>query len=380
MVGHGFAGGFAGGRGDNEYQSARYKREVIFHFSYLFLALCFITPPVPFVKLGLTVQGLLSRRLGNESTDFVMYNVRRTTFTLVAHAILLIGYLYGVYTYHKRKIALGICVDAGIYNIWWLGLFCAGAMVVKAFSWSLFNWRQHPIIRQLSVYPGSTYQEIAESINIEYLRVDKVVVPIGNNFTIITNNWVILTSTYNVHFAHQSDVDVTISGAIDIPSVEGSTDLDQILSVKVTSVRPHQPPFVVRMDSLRYQDFEDHIRMPVRNMREIAVRQSLSDQFLTVLKDEIERNEPCVDSSLQDDDKCVGCLGVRANVKLKKHCDSQECRDCPCRPMWCLPCLAKWFASRQPQNYPERWMQGRGECPTCRATFCVRDIHLLSRR
>ena len=79
-------------------------------------------------------------------------------------------------------------------------------------------------------------------------------------------------------------------------------------------------------------------------------------------------------------ERCVGCMAAPANVKLTKACDSPECGSCMCRPMWCLACLGKWFASRQPQSFPERWLAGHGECPTCRQKFCVRDILRLEQQ
>ena len=66
-----------------------------------------------------------------------------------------------------------------------------------------------------------------------------------------------------------------------------------------------------------------------------------------------------------------------SDVKLVKLCDDQEagtCVQCFCRPMWCLECMGKWFASRQNQQTPEMWMAGKSPCPTCRATFCVLDV------
>jgi hypothetical protein len=42
--------------------------------------------------------------------------------------------------------------------------------------------------------------------------------------------------------------------------------------------------------------------------------------------------------------------------------------------MWCTPCLAKWFGSKQNQFHPEGWLAGKAPCPTCRAIFCVFDV------
>ena len=73
-----------------------------------------------------------------------------------------------------------------------------------------------------------------------------------------------------------------------------------------------------------------------------------------------------------------------SDVKLQKRCEvdnpgeggdnDDRCVQCFCRPMWCLECMGKWFASRQDQSRPETWMGSRSPCPTCRAKFCMLDI------
>lgn len=81
--------------------------------------------------------------------------------------------------------------------------------------------------------------------------------------------------------------------------------------------------------------------------------------------------------STQEADTCIGCMQKESDIKLVKLCDSVEagqCVQCYCRPMWCLECMGKWFASRQDQQRPEVWMSGSSPCPTCRAKFCVLDV------
>lgn len=45
--------------------------------------------------------------------------------------------------------------------------------------------------------------------------------------------------------------------------------------------------------------------------------------------------------------------------------------------MWCVECVAKWFASRQEQEQPHTWLASKGTCPMCRAKFCVLDVCFL---
>lgn len=89
-------------------------------------------------------------------------------------------------------------------------------------------------------------------------------------------------------------------------------------------------------------------------------------------------------------DACLGCGNVQSDVKLEKAClDAAEvqrdaegnevphCRACFCRPMWCVGCMGRWFASRQDPHHPERWLEGKSPCPTCRAVFCLLDVSIV---
>ena len=88
---------------------------------------------------------------------------------------------------------------------------------------------------------------------------------------------------------------------------------------------------------------------------------------------------------MQELESCIGCMQRTADCKLQKMCvDSNEdrvnrtlCQQCFCRPMWCTDCMARWFASRQKQSEPERWMAGKSPCPTCRSVFCVLDVAII---
>lgn len=70
-------------------------------------------------------------------------------------------------------------------------------------------------------------------------------------------------------------------------------------------------------------------------------------------------------------------MQTRASVKLVKTCQEAAegaCQQCSCRPMWCLTCMGKWFASRQDPQRPDTWLASRVPCPTCRARFCILDV------
>lgn len=84
-------------------------------------------------------------------------------------------------------------------------------------------------------------------------------------------------------------------------------------------------------------------------------------------------------------DLCFACMLAQPNVKLHKSCpavapNDGECTNCYCRPMFCVDCMAKWFASRQDQDEKEKWLQQTCTCPMCRAKFCMLDVCLIDGR
>ena len=86
--------------------------------------------------------------------------------------------------------------------------------------------------------------------------------------------------------------------------------------------------------------------------------------------------------SSQELEPCIGCMVNQADVKLQRRCltegvepgENGACVTCYCRPMWCISCMGKWFASRQNQNRPDTWLGSKCPCPTCRSKFCILDV------
>ena len=163
----------------------------------------------------------------------------------------------------------------------------------------------------------------------------------------------------------------------------------------------------------------------MRNAQAIIVRQTLDEQFLELLRAQVRDNteragrmpaataEPPADD---DDDHCMGCMQVRASIRLLRQCalaapqpGLPRCDGtaCFCRPMWCLdwcvagrrprrprtavdicvgpgrgrararaggPSFGRWFLSQQDVRRPDTWLAGSSHCPTCRSRFCLRDI------
>lgn len=49
--------------------------------------------------------------------------------------------------------------------------------------------------------------------------------------------------------------------------------------------------FSFRLNSLEYRDLKDKLQTPIRNARNIVIRQSLSDQFLETFREQVDINQ-----------------------------------------------------------------------------------------
>jgi len=151
----------------------------------------------------------------------------------------------------------------------------------------------------------------------------------------------------------------------------------QFLSIQVEDIQNKEPLFIIRLNALDYADMVDRLQNPINNVRGIIINQDVHSRFLQVFIHEVEQN-PIYESS-EEMDFCLGCMQRRANTRLVRRCvtDTAGCTPCFCRPMWCLSCLAKWFAARQDTEHPETWLSSRCPCPTCRNPFCILDVSLI---
>lgn len=187
---------------------------------------------------------------------------------------------------------------------------------------------------------------------------------------IVTDTWVMKVTTYRVHVAQQQDVRLTVTEAQQHELSPDSHLPVQLLTIRVASANPAVPAFHIRLNSTEYGELCEKLRAPIRSAANVVIHQSLGDLFLETFASLVEVNPAYSVPSSQDLEACIGCMQTRASVKLVKTCQEVavgECQQCYCRPMWCLTCMGKWFASRQDPQRPDTWLASRVPCPTCRA-------------
>lgn len=159
-----------------------------------------------------------------------------------------------------------------------------------------------------------------------------------------------------------------------------------MVSIKVTSLRPEVKEFRIRIKFSDLENLQDRLSRPITISSDIQLHKTVMDRFIEVFHEQVLQN-----STYKTDltaDQCFACMISKPNVKIVKQCldvdeDDQQleadrcCQDCYCRPMWCLDCLARWFASRQADKERDTWLQQKCSCPMCRAKFCILDVCLL---
>ncbi|XP_073430527.1 E3 ubiquitin-protein ligase TM129 [Dendrobates tinctorius] len=356
---------------------------VTFTLAYVVFSVCFVFTPNEFRSAGITVQNLLSGWLGIEDMAFIQYHVRRTAATLMVHSLLPLGYYIGMCLAAPEKQLYYFDSASEGWRVFALFVFVLPATTgCLIHYWSWKKWSNHPLALVLSHHalPQSDWTVVASSINREFRSIDKFATGAPGARIIVTDSWVMKVTTYKVYVAHQQDIHLTVTESRHHEMSPDSNTPVQFITILVASVNPNVESFNIRLNSTEYGDLKEKLRAPIRNAANVVIHQTLSDMFLDTFRTLVEANHVYELRSNRELEPCIGCMQTIANIKLVKYCheaNQGECRQCYCRPMWCLTCMGKWFASRQDQQHPETWLSSQVPCPTCRAKFCIVDVCLI---
>uniref|UniRef100_UPI00398EFF42 E3 ubiquitin-protein ligase TM129 isoform X1 n=1 Tax=Pristiophorus japonicus TaxID=55135 RepID=UPI00398EFF42 len=356
--------------------------EAAFSLFYVVLSFCFVFTPTEFRSAGVTVQDLLSEQLGSEDLGFTHYHIRRTAATVTVHSLLPLGYYAGMCLASSGEKHYYFLVSEGWMIYFVIAVLLPAIVSLVVLYWSLNKWDNHPIARSLAHHalPQSGWRAVASSVNTEFRRIDKFASGAPGARVIVTDTWVMKVTTYSVHIAQQQDIHLTLTESRQHELCPDLNTPVQFLTIRVGSINPNVKPFDIRLNSTEYGELREKLHTTVRNAHNVVIHQSLSDMFLDTFKIQVELNQRYHLSGNQELEPCIGCMQTAANIKLVKVCvepNEGECQQCYCRPMWCLTCMGKWFASRQDQQHPETWLSNRVPCPTCRSMFCILDISIV---
>uniref|UniRef100_A0A1S4H7N1 E3 ubiquitin-protein ligase TM129 n=1 Tax=Anopheles gambiae TaxID=7165 RepID=A0A1S4H7N1_ANOGA len=374
-------------------------------YGIIFVMLFFFTifPTAEMESVGLTVDHLCSRYLSAD-TDYVMYQLKSTSVKLLIHSAMPFIYVLFIWlmmwanpdemmVVQRQPSPLG-------ETVWDVFCSAAGTLLIVAavtvFYWAQDGWSNHPIAKQLQLLTSATlpdWRSVATNINDEYRRDTKIIIRSNAISTlVVTESWIIKTNMYVHNIIPQSEA---LLYAYKIDTKEVITDTLESAEFVNIGVKPQQQsrikPFIIRINVVHIKDLRDRLQQPILVMPSVQFR-TLTERFVEAFKEEVAQN-PTVPSAYVPDegDCCLACLHAQPDVKIAKYCldvdaagsvlpEQERCQPCGCRPLWCVSCLATWFASQQQRAERDTWLSKKTTCPMCRARFCVRDVCYLEGR
>ncbi|BES96624.1 Putative transmembrane protein precursor [Nesidiocoris tenuis] len=355
----------------------------VFSICYVALALRFVLRSKEFESAGLTIEHLFDKLLGKEIDNFVLYHMRRTSVYQLVHSLLFSGYLLGLSYFQQVPIL-------ELTSIWWTAFVAFSftlplCIVVFSFlTWNYMDGVGHPLTTTLQKFAAAnqSWQDVARLINNECMGLDTVRIQAGPLSTVVvTQNWLIELCRYSVNVVRQDSIELVVNRA-DAYQRTGERIADgevivQFINVEVCPLRPIVKPFAFRINSIDFLELQNSVHCRVTVLEGARFRKTTTERFLDVFIDTVNKNPPyeIPRNTASEIEKCIGCLQVQADVKLVKCCtQSEQCVNCMCRPLWCIECMGKWFASRQDQEAPETWLSSTCTCPICRSVFCILDV------
>ncbi|CAH8596920.1 unnamed protein product [Schistosoma margrebowiei] len=258
---------------------------------------------------------------------------------------------------------------------------------------------------------------LISSINSEYQRSDKFVAGQGSLSTnwsgrrfVITDSWILTSRFTEFKILKQSSenmlaVVVSAFSVLDPSSLTqgGQPDGESLGVQTIVTVRFIRTDTGVCLLSFglpasNLDELRSKLRFPLIQAQGVQLEPTIIQRFIEAFTQVVDENQPVNLPAGYELEQCIGCMVQQVNVTLNRQCessltpsssssainsnqslDSNQCGICYCRPLWCLECLARWFASRQTNMRcpPTQWLSGRVPCPTCRTYFCARDVSRL---
>ncbi|XP_063687201.1 E3 ubiquitin-protein ligase TM129-like [Bolinopsis microptera] len=340
---------------------------------YFLVVLGFVFPPPEFYGIGLTVESMFRSMLGDEAMHFTEYHMRLTSARLLMHCWVIPNYY----------LCSAIIFEVVELNLTYLLLSSSPLILACIFSFYWYSggsWKNHPLAKTLAAHASHSrdWVNVSDALATEFRRVDKFVHGRTWGKVVVTDNWIIRCGLYVINVAYQPDVHMSIQSTTE--HINPETRLTtQFININVSSVNAASSDFRIRLNSTDYNDLCNKVSGTILNVRNVVFHETLTEKFEEAFKEEVTQNG--LFQTDREREECIGCLYALSDVKISKLCDEAsvgDCKHCLCRPMWCMRCMAKWFANRQDQNSPDKWLSGKAPCPTCRSKFCLRDVQFIA--
>uniref|UniRef100_T1GC41 Uncharacterized protein n=1 Tax=Megaselia scalaris TaxID=36166 RepID=T1GC41_MEGSC len=171
------------------------------------------------------------------------------------------------------------------------------------------NWEKHPISIKMLPFSNSNgnFVDVASDISTEFRRNNIVVIKMNTTERlVVTDNWIIKISSLSIDFAHQSDSSLVLDKNETYKNPEDSSELVQMLSMKVTSMRSNVKEFRIRINASAFEDLQDRLSRPITVNPGFHLHKTVMDRFIEVFKEQVSQN-PIYSTDITSD-QCFACM------------------------------------------------------------------------
>lgn len=356
------------------------------------IVLLLLYPPDAFVGAGLTFDSLAYGYLGSPEMNMLEFHCRR--IVLARGFIFCLPYLLVLSIYFTKEHAVLFTSHPTrfIHYFALVSPVLAIGAVGYIFYHTMTGFRNLRAMRKLKNY-GYDTQQIFTTLSSEFVRITAFRHTISNvSKLIITDSCLFYCSRFQFVVAKLPEVRFRVVQAEDTMNrLHFALGMNQYLTVAVSLPDDIKNlNFEFKIDNVSMRDLEGKLGADrIEFSAEVRLKMSLTDKFIEAFLDQAKKNARFTNYVKEDLDPCLGCSEKLSNVKLSRQCHEVDpnllpegqrstCTLCQCRPMWCVSCMARIFLAKQDQSRPTSWLEGTCSCPTCRATFCIMDVALLS--
>ncbi|KAI6201832.1 PlsC domain-containing protein [Aphelenchoides besseyi] len=247
-------------------------------FIYALVSLFVFIEPPEFRSAGFTIEKIFYKLLGDRQTNFLDYQLRRITLTMISHILFFPGFF----------VVLGIVSEEELFSVWpttiiqivcSLVLLLASVALTVVGYLSVNNFESHYVTKKFRQF-GNDWRRLSEQL-----------------------------SNQNQDF--------------------------QIVVIRVESSSLSFLPFTFSIQSRNIlQLIQDKVGNAFTISEDINLPLSKIDEFIPVFRACIAENESYYYEGTEELENCFGCMAVAPNVKISKRCDNFECTQCNCRPTW----------------------------------------------
>ncbi|CAL8094918.1 unnamed protein product [Calicophoron daubneyi] len=402
--------------------------ELLYTLLFSLLVFCFVFPPLEFVSAGVTLENTFGRFLGSENMFFFEYHIRRTAMLRVVYSFFILAY-YSVMRSLSDNVVSNSPNMHPPFSFWDLVLWLGIALATFICSHTYFiwyaggTWSGHPTMKSLRKIaesssdggqgnsPSRRCQAYISLINAECRRPDKFVAGQGGlsgNWPgkrfVVTDSWILSSHFIKFEVIKQSSdqMAAVVISSISVLDPESLTEgglpagdslgIQTMVTLRFVDINSGTCLLSCGLPAANLDSLRAKLQCPIIRAQGVELEPTIVQRFIQAFSSVVSESEPITPPPDLDIDQCIGCMSKQADVVLCRRCDPEThsamegalgdvnteppCGSCQCRPMWCLECMARWFAARQTESHrpPSIWLSGKVPCPTCRAVFCVRDV------